>query len=99
LLIIWKRLLAIATTHSIRFCGNSAMRSSCSSRIWGHMRWSKGELNIEIGYLIKFQGEFLRSEVVKVFMKSEKDSGRYFSKYTGFSLRRGLTQKLEHLEK
>jgi hypothetical protein len=39
------------------------------------------------------------SDVVEAFIMSEEDWGRYLSKYTGFSLRRGLSQQFKYLEK
>ena len=53
----------------------------------GSTRWSQGEYNDELGYFIKYSGEFQRSKIVTKYINTQADWKKYFRRFRGSSIR------------
>ena len=63
----------------------------------GHTRWSEGQLDENLGYFIKYLGEYERSRIVERHIRNQNDWRHYFSKTRGFRLRRNLNRELKEV--
>ena len=59
----------------------------------GHTRWSEGEFHEDLGYFVKYTGEFQRSKIVSAYIHSQNDWRKYFKRFRGFPLRRRMARE------